>query len=63
MSGPGGVRPGRREAGRGADVGAEGVERIIEIELNGDEKTAFEKSVGSVKGLMEACQAIAPNLK
>lgn len=44
-------------------IGAEGVERIIEIELNGDEKTAFEKSVGSVKGLMEACQAIAPNLK
>ncbi|MCM2505723.1 malate dehydrogenase [Aureimonas altamirensis] len=44
-------------------IGAEGVERIIEIELNGDEKTAFEKSVGSVKGLMEACQGIAPNLK
>ena len=44
-------------------IGAEGVERIIEIELNGDEKAAFEKSVGSVKGLMEACQGIAPNLK
>ncbi|WP_440981464.1 malate dehydrogenase [Shinella sumterensis] len=44
-------------------IGAEGVERVIEIELNGDEKTAFEKSVASVKGLMEACQGIAPNLK
>jgi malate dehydrogenase len=44
-------------------IGADGVERIIEIDLEGDEKAQFEKSVGSVRGLMEACQAIAPNLK
>ncbi|SKA35575.1 malate dehydrogenase [Consotaella salsifontis] len=44
-------------------IGAEGVERIIEIDLDESEKANFEKSVGSVKGLMEACQGIAPNLK
>ncbi|TFF17804.1 malate dehydrogenase [Jiella endophytica] len=44
-------------------IGAGGIERVIEIELNGDEKSQFDKSVNSVKGLMEACQGIAPNLK
>jgi malate dehydrogenase len=43
-------------------IGAEGVERVIEIELTGDEKAQFEKSVASVRGLMEACQGIAPQL-
>ncbi|GGE06453.1 malate dehydrogenase [Aureimonas endophytica] len=43
-------------------IGAEGVERVIEIELNGDEQAMFEKSVGSVQGLMEACRGIAPSL-
>ena len=38
-------------------------ERVIEIELDSDEKGQFEKSVASVQGLMEACQGIAPNLK
>ncbi|WP_152046505.1 malate dehydrogenase [Aureimonas psammosilenae] len=44
-------------------IGAEGVERVIEIELNGDEQSAFDKSVGSVESLMEACRGIAPSLK
>ena len=44
-------------------IGADGVERVIEIELDSDEKGQFEKSVASVQGLMEACQGIAPNLK
>ena len=44
-------------------IGAGGVERVIEIELDAGEKAQFEKSVGSVKGLMEACQGIAPSLK
>ncbi|KAA0968269.1 malate dehydrogenase [Aureimonas fodinaquatilis] len=44
-------------------IGAAGVERVIEIELNGDEQTQFTNSVNSVKGLMEACIGIAPNLK
>ncbi|MCQ0986843.1 malate dehydrogenase [Jiella marina] len=43
-------------------IGADGVERVIEIDLNSDEKAQFDKSVNAVKGLMEACQGIAPNL-
>jgi len=44
-------------------IGKNGVERIIEIELNKDEKAAFDKSVDAVKGLCEACKAIVPALK
>ncbi|WP_136658206.1 malate dehydrogenase [Nitratireductor sp. XY-223] len=44
-------------------IGAGGVERVIEIDLNKSEKDAFDKSVGAVAGLCEACIAIAPNLK
>jgi malate dehydrogenase len=43
-------------------IGAKGVERIVEIELNGAERSAFEKSAGAVQGLVEACKKIAPNL-
>ena len=43
-------------------IGAKGVERIVEIELNGSERDAFEKSAQSVQGLVEACKKIAPNL-
>jgi len=39
-------------------IGAGGVERIVEISLSTDEKTAFDKSVGSVKGLVEAMNAM-----
>ncbi|HEX8044256.1 malate dehydrogenase, partial [Rhizobium sp.] len=44
-------------------IGAGGVERIIEIDLNKAEREAFDKSVASVAGLCEACIAIAPSLK
>jgi len=44
-------------------LGAKGVERVIEIDLNKAEKTAFEKSVNAVKGLCEACINLSPNLK
>jgi malate dehydrogenase len=44
-------------------IGADGVERIIEIELNKAEQKAFDKSVEAVAGLCEACIKIAPNLK
>ena len=44
-------------------IGAGGVERVIEIELNKTEQKAFDKSVEAVAGLCEACIAIAPNLK
>ena len=43
-------------------IGAKGVERIVELELSGAERSEFDKSVASVKGLVEACQKIAPNL-
>ena len=44
-------------------IGAGGIERIIEIELNKEEEAAFRKSVGAVAGLCEACINIAPSLK
>ena len=43
-------------------IGAGGVEKVIEIELSGAERAAFEKSVQSVHGLVEACQQIAPHI-
>ena len=43
-------------------IGAKGVERIVELELSSAERTDFDKSVASVKGLVEACQKIAPDL-
>jgi malate dehydrogenase len=44
-------------------IGAGGVERIVEITLNPDEKAMFAKSVDAVKGLVEACRKIDPSLK
>ena len=44
-------------------IGANGVERIIEINLNSPEKKMFDKSVNAVSELCEACIGIAPNLK
>ena len=43
-------------------IGANGVERILEVTFNDDEKAMFEKSVGAVKGLIEACKGINPAL-
>jgi malate dehydrogenase len=43
-------------------LGAKGVERIIEIDLNGAERTMFDKSATAVRGLVDACMKIAPNL-
>jgi len=45
-----------------AVIGAKGVERIVEIEMNRTEKTMFDKSVDSVRGLVDACKKIAPDL-
>ena len=39
-------------------IGAKGVERIVEISLNADEKAAFDKSVASVRGLVEAAKKL-----
>ncbi|MEO0620275.1 MAG: malate dehydrogenase [Pseudomonadota bacterium] len=43
-------------------IGAGGVERVVEIDLNMRERSAFMSSVESVKGLVEACQQISPTL-
>ena len=44
-------------------IGAAGVERVVEIDLNKEERAMFEKSVASVKGLIDACQTINAALK
>jgi malate dehydrogenase len=43
-------------------IGAKGVERVVEIELNGAEREMFDKSVNSVRTLIDACRKIAPDL-
>ncbi len=43
-------------------IGANGVERVVEIKLDGDEKAQLKKSLTAVKGLMEAARKIAPDL-
>jgi len=43
-------------------IGAGGVERIIEIDLNKAEQKMFDSSVGAVEGLCKACAEIAPSL-
>ena len=45
-----------------AIIGAGGAERVVEIDLNGAERKMFIKSVESVKGLVDACTKIAPQL-
>jgi malate dehydrogenase len=44
-------------------IGAGGVERIIEIDLNKAEEKAFQKSVEAVTTLCKACADIVPSLK
>jgi malate dehydrogenase len=43
-------------------IGANGVEKIVEVALDADEKAMFAKSVASVQGLVEACKTINPAL-
>ncbi|PIT71117.1 malate dehydrogenase [Bartonella tribocorum] len=44
-------------------LGAGGVERVIEIGLDKEERDAFDHSVNAVKKLCEACIALVPSLK
>ncbi|WP_375609974.1 MULTISPECIES: malate dehydrogenase [unclassified Bartonella] len=44
-------------------LGAGGVERVIEIDLDKEERGAFDYSVNAVKKLCEACIALVPSLK
>jgi lactate/malate dehydrogenase, alpha/beta C-terminal domain len=45
-----------------AVIGAKGVEKIVEVALDPSEKQMFEKSVGSVRDVVEACKTINPIL-
>ncbi len=39
-------------------IGEGGIEKVVEIDLQGEEKSGFDHSVDAVKGLMEACTNI-----
>lgn len=43
-------------------IGASGIEKVVEIELNNEERDAFAKSVSAVADLCAACAKISPNL-
>jgi len=43
-------------------IGAKGVERVVELDLNSSERDMFEKSAGAVKSLVDACIKISPEL-
>jgi malate dehydrogenase len=43
-------------------IGAGGVERVVEITLNSEEKAMFAKSVSAVRGLVAACKGIDATL-
>jgi len=43
-------------------IGADGVERVVEIDLDADEKAMFDHSVGAVKELVEACKGLDGSL-
>ena len=45
-----------------AVIGAGGIERIVEINMDAEEKAMFDKSVGAVKGLVDACKGIDASL-
>jgi malate dehydrogenase len=44
-------------------IGAKGMERVIEIDLNGHERLDFKRSVEAVQNLVEACVRIMPGLQ
>jgi malate dehydrogenase len=46
-----------------AVIGAGGIERIVELELTDTEQAMFDKSVGAVNGLIDACKNLEPKLK
>ena len=43
-------------------IGANGVERVVEIELKGEAKNNFQVSVDAVKELLVACKGLEPSL-
>ncbi len=43
-------------------IGANGVEKVVEIQFNADEQKMFDHSANAVKGLVDACKQIDPSL-
>ena len=43
-------------------IGSKGVEKIVELDLNNEEKENFKKSIKSVKELFNAAKKIDPSL-
>jgi malate dehydrogenase len=43
-------------------IGENGAEKIVELELTSEERTALVKSADSVRGLIEACKKLEPKL-
>lgn len=43
-------------------LGANGVERVVEISLNDEERAMFDKSVNAVRGLVASCKEVDPQL-
>jgi malate dehydrogenase len=43
-------------------IGEKGAERIVELALTAEERAMFDKSVDSVRGLIEACKKLEPKL-
>jgi malate dehydrogenase len=60
LKGEYGVRD--RYIGVPAVIGAKGIERVIEIDLNKAERAMFDHSLAAVDGLIEACLKISPSL-
>jgi malate dehydrogenase len=46
-----------------AVIGAGGIERIVELNLTDEERAMFDKSVGAVTSLIDACRKLQPKLK
>jgi malate dehydrogenase len=60
LNGPYGVKD--TYVGVPALIGAGGVEKIVEVEFDANERAMFDKSVVSVQNLIEACKTINPAL-
>ena len=43
-------------------IGENGIEKVIEIELNKEEQAMMQKSIDAVQGLVDACKGIDPSL-
>ena len=43
-------------------IGQKGVEKIVELELTGEERAALMKSAEAVRGLIDACKKLEPKL-